>query len=269
MKSLYLPKYGAFIRWHTVGQEGPTVVYLPGLSFSAVANFLDVAAHPALRETTGVMIDYLGAGSSDYPADFPHTLEAHAECVAAVIDHLGCGPCVFVGYSMGGSVAIALALEHPEMVSHLVVGEGNLTPGGGAATRHFASFSAEDFAEKELPRILAGRRAAAIEGDPQAAFVAGVWTHVDPMGLHGNSRALVELSDDFEEAFLSLDIPRTFVYGEQTYPGNTGEVTADAPDPEKLAKRGVSISVVPDTGHNLMLGHLGGFIEVLRQVLAG
>lgn len=148
MRSLYLPKFDAFIRWHEVGQSGPTLVYLPGLSFPAVANFLGGASHPAMRETTAVMVDCLGSGSSDHSVSFPHTLEAHAGCVGAVIDHLQCAPCVLVGHSMDGSVAIAVALQSPDLVSQLVVGEGNLTPGGGRATRKFNSFARDEFVQR-------------------------------------------------------------------------------------------------------------------------
>jgi pimeloyl-ACP methyl ester carboxylesterase len=267
MKSLYLAKYSAFVRWHQVGRSGASIVYLPGLSFPAVGNFLSVATHPDMQDTTGIMVDYLGAGASDHSSEFPCTLAAHAECVASIITHLDCGPCAVVGYSMGGSVAISLAIQRPDLVSQLVVCEGNVTSGGGVATRRFASFSVDEFAAKEFPNILSMRRAAANAGDAQAAFVAGAWAHVDPRALHSNARSLVNLPEDFVERFLSLDIPRTFVYGEKTFPNKSGEITPDTPDPDLLAARGVSIATVPGVGHNLMLGNPDGFVEVLRQSL--
>jgi len=266
MKHLYLPAFDSFIRWHQVGRSGPTLVYLPGLSFPAVANFIDVATHPAMSETTGVMIDYLGSGSSDHSATFPHTLESHADCVAAVIDHLDCGACVLVGHSMGGSVAIAVALRRPDLVSQLVVAEGNVTPGGVAA-RKFASYARNEFLERVFPGMMLQRRAAAIQGDPVAACVYGAWAHVDPAGLYASSRALVDLPRDFLEKFLALGLPRAFVYGERTFPGNTGKITPDAPDPDALSARGVSIHVVPAAGHLLMLDNPDGFVRVLEQSL--
>ena len=44
-----------------------------------------------------------------------------ADDAAALIEHLGCGPVIAVGYSMGGPVAQLLWKRHPELVSGLVL----------------------------------------------------------------------------------------------------------------------------------------------------
>ena len=60
---------------------------------------------------------------------------------------------------------------------------------------------------------------------------------------------------------------RTFLYGETSLPENTGDVTADAPDPNELKENGITVAVVPGVGHQLMIVNPDGFIEVLRAVL--
>lgn len=45
----------------------------------------------------------------------------HTDDLAALLRHLDTGPAVLVGLSMGGSLAVDTALEHPELVSALVV----------------------------------------------------------------------------------------------------------------------------------------------------
>lgn len=233
----------------------------------AVGGFLAVASNPNMRDTVGVMIDFFGSGTSDHVEQFSYTPEAHAECVAAVMDHLRCGPCPVVGHSMGGTVAIALGLQRPDLVSQLVIAEGNITPGGGFLTTEIAALPVEEFCTKVFPDVLKARREAAIAGDPHAAFVAGGWAHIDPRALHGNSRATVHLAEDFAARFLALKTPRTFVFGEMTYPKTAQEVTADAPDPGMLSAAGVSIAIVPGVGHNLQVGNPEGFVTVLRKAL--
>lgn len=267
MHSLFLPRHDAFIRWGAVGAGDRPVMFLPGLGFPAVASFLSVATHAALQGTRCVMVDPLGSGWSDPAAAPLDSLDAHADCIAAVLDHLACGPCALVGHSMGGSVAIALTLRRPDLVSRLVVGVANLTPGGGAAARRFAATDADDFAARALPALLAAKRDAARGGDARAAFIAGAWAQADPRALHANACALVRLPHDFAERFLSLTLPRTFLYGETSHSGATGAATPDAPDPAWLEARGVSTAIVRDCGHDLMIANPDGFATALAPAL--
>ena len=61
-------------------------------------------------------------------------MEDHAETVACILEHENITSAIVVGHSMGGTVAIMLAISRPDLVSKLIVGEGNLVPGGGAGT---------------------------------------------------------------------------------------------------------------------------------------
>jgi pimeloyl-ACP methyl ester carboxylesterase len=52
-----------------------------------------------------------------------------ADFAARVAGCLGCGPCVVVGVSMGGEVALDRAPRQPEMVAALIlIAPGGLTP---------------------------------------------------------------------------------------------------------------------------------------------
>ena len=86
---------------------------------------------PALVGHHSVLVDLLGHGYSDGPQDFNYSLEEHAQTVAELLEHLALRDCVLFGHSMGGAVAITLAALRPELVSQLVIAEGNLDPGGG------------------------------------------------------------------------------------------------------------------------------------------
>jgi pimeloyl-ACP methyl ester carboxylesterase len=268
--SLHLAPWNATIRWHRPKPNtgtGRPLICLPALSMPAKESFEATVTDPSLVDFDPILIDYLGSGKSDHPADFPWTVEAHADNAAAVMDHLGCGPCPVLGHSMGGSVAIALALRRPDLVSRLIIGEGNLTPGGGAATRRIAAFSREDFVRDGLASILASLRAAGTEGDIFVNFVAKAWSYASAEGLHGNSVALVTLRTDFAAEFLDLDIPRTFIYGAETYPGNTGVITPDQPDPDLLRRHNVDIAIVAGVGHALQLAQPQAFARALAAAL--
>lgn len=133
MSRLFFPEYDAAVRWISAG-EGAPILFLPGLSMPVADGFFAVAADASLVGRRRILLDYLGSGASDWPRDFDYSLASHAQVIASVLDRIGCGPVDVVGHSMGGSVAIQLALECPRLVRRLVVAECNLVPGGGSAS---------------------------------------------------------------------------------------------------------------------------------------
>lgn len=77
-----------------------------------------------------------------------------ADDLADLLRHLGLGPVVVVGLSMGGTIALDLALEHPELVRALVI-SGNGT-------------SEPEFDDPWLGELAATQSAALAEGDAEA-----------------------------------------------------------------------------------------------------
>lgn len=108
------------VRLHVeVTGEGPAVLLLHGFTGSAET----WAPHRAAWEGfTAVAVDLLGHGRSDCPADpARYRVERCVEDLLAVLDRLGFGRAAVLGYSMGGRVALRLALRAPERVWALVL----------------------------------------------------------------------------------------------------------------------------------------------------
>src|SRR6266568_5997603 len=53
--------------------------------------------------------------------DRPFSLESMADDIAALIQQLGIGSADIMGYSLGGGVALQVAVRHPEVVRKLVL----------------------------------------------------------------------------------------------------------------------------------------------------
>ena len=139
MQSLPLREWNTVIRWCELPGEGVPLVCLPGLSFAAVPNFLSLVTQPEFRGRRILMVDYVGSGYSGHSESFGFSLDEHSKSIAAVLDAASAEPVHLLGHSMGGSVAVSLALSRPDLVSKLVVCEGNLMPGGGDASRRIAA----------------------------------------------------------------------------------------------------------------------------------
>lgn len=67
-----------------------------------------------------ISVDQRGHGRSSAPPDGYETGSFAAD-LAGLIDHLGCGPVVAIGHSLGGLVVSTLAVEYPERVRAVVV----------------------------------------------------------------------------------------------------------------------------------------------------
>jgi pimeloyl-ACP methyl ester carboxylesterase len=98
--------------------EGDPLILLHG-GFGSVEMFgPNVAALAAGRRVIGV--DLQGHGRSP-AADRPMRFETMADDVAALIRHLGLDRADVMGFSLGGGVALRLAIQHPDLVDRLVL----------------------------------------------------------------------------------------------------------------------------------------------------
>ena len=97
--------------------EGPPVVVLHGL-LGRARNWLSMAK--ALEQDYAFqLVDLRNHGASPWSDEMSYP--AMAGDVATLIERLDAGPLRVVGHSMGGKVAMHLALSRPELVERLVV----------------------------------------------------------------------------------------------------------------------------------------------------
>ncbi|RAI58534.1 alpha/beta fold hydrolase [Roseicella frigidaeris] len=99
--------------------EGAPLVLLHGL-FGAAGNWGSLQRRLAARRRV-IALDLRNHGASGRAAamDYPALAEDVAETLAA----LGAAPAAVLGHSMGGKVAMALALTRPALVGRLVVAD--------------------------------------------------------------------------------------------------------------------------------------------------
>ncbi len=119
-RALDLPGRGTTLIREDPGPPGaPTVVLLHGWLATADLNWFTCYAELG-RHFRVVAMDHRGHGHG-IRSRAPFRLADCAGDVAAVIERLGCGPAVVVGYSMGGPVAQLCWRDHPTAVSGLVL----------------------------------------------------------------------------------------------------------------------------------------------------
>lgn len=118
MRDIELPGRGRCrVRQLQGPADAPTALLLHGWTATADLNW--GACYAALSEHVNVVaLDQRGHGRGIRGS---FSLEACADDAAALIEVLGTGPVIAVGYSMGGPVATLLWRRHPELVAGMVL----------------------------------------------------------------------------------------------------------------------------------------------------
>jgi pimeloyl-ACP methyl ester carboxylesterase len=103
---------------------------------------------PGLAGTRQVIAVELQGHGRTADADRPITYEQMADDAAALVRHLEIDRADVVGYSMGGGIALQLAIRHPGLVRKLVLASTSFTSDGmhAVALEMFPSISPEMFA---------------------------------------------------------------------------------------------------------------------------
>ena len=121
-----LPPQGKFVdiggdRIHYVEQgSGPAIVIVHGLA-GQLLNFAYLPMQELARSHCVILIDRPGAGYSTRGAQSSAAIFSQAATVAGFIDALKLDKPMLVGHSLGGALALAVALNHPQSVSRLAL----------------------------------------------------------------------------------------------------------------------------------------------------
>jgi pimeloyl-ACP methyl ester carboxylesterase len=125
-ESGYAPVNGLKLYYEIRGTGAPVVVLHGGLSNTELIE--GMIANLA-RTQRVIAVDLQGHGRTA-DIDRPFSCEAMADDIAALLRYLKVPKADIVGYSLGGSVALRTAIQHPEMVNKLVVVSAVVQPSG-------------------------------------------------------------------------------------------------------------------------------------------
>jgi pimeloyl-ACP methyl ester carboxylesterase len=171
----------------------PTVLLLHGWTACADTQFF--TAYESIAKHYSILaIDHRGHGRGMRDT---FSLEACADDAAALVDQLGVGPVIAVGYSMGGPIAALLTRRHPHIVSAIFM---QATAMEWSATRleraqwRFAGvlglWMRSRWQRRTLRVVLRRLRNEQPALDPYLMWLEGEVVRNDPVGLLEAARAL-------------------------------------------------------------------------------
>ena len=207
--------------------RGPTLVFLPGYASDMEgAKAVALDAFAAERGVAMLRFDYSGTGASEGQFD-DGTLERWTDEAILALDRLTDGPVILVGSSMGGWIALHLALHRRERIAALV---------GIAA--------APDFTEWGFPDHLKVRLAA---GETLRRDFPDGGVQITTSGFWVSGQAMCLL-----ESEIPIDCPVRLIHGD-----SDEDVPLDVAFrlKDRLRSADVQVAVVKGGGHRLSAPH--------------
>jgi pimeloyl-ACP methyl ester carboxylesterase len=226
------------VDWSPPGQRGPPLILIHGAGGSHRHWPLELRTMPGRRV---IAVDLPGHGDSPGPGR--RAIDGYARDLPAFMDAMELARAVLVGHSMGGAIALTLALDWPDRVAGLgLVGTGarlRVTPALLQAASDPASFQAgiEVMADWSFgPGASPALRSEYREGLRRlpAAVVHGDFSACDPF--------------DVRERLSELRLPTAVVCGD-----------ADRSTPPRYSEflraqiAGARLSLIPGAGHMVAL----------------
>jgi pimeloyl-ACP methyl ester carboxylesterase len=223
---VYLERYG----------KGEKILFLHGAGGSTASWYFQKRLQTVCEV---VLVDLPGHGKSG--GEGLRTVEGYAECVRTVITENGLEGCYVAGHSLGGAIAISLALASPELLAGLVL------VGTGARLKVFPQILEGILNDKEeTVRAIMGF-AFSKKAPPELVERGYAEMMASPKEvIHGDFSACSVI--DFMEGVTSIDLPTLVIVGAD-----------DALTPLKYAEylnreiRGSRLAVIRDAGHMVML----------------
>lgn len=210
-------------------------------------------------------IDFPGHGLAEKRDDIDYTGKGFADVIAGVLDSLGLSKVTFLGTSLGGHVAAAIAVQRPDLVAGLVL---------------IGSVGVSDFPQEfhTPPEVLSDgsvegvrRKLTFLVSDPE--MVTDAWVREESMinSSTGAKQALLKVSQwldedcndfrqDAELATLLPGLPVLLVWGADdkwTPPSMGVEAQKNLP--------GALLELMPGCGHAPYFENPDLFVELIRK----
>jgi 2-succinyl-6-hydroxy-2,4-cyclohexadiene-1-carboxylate synthase len=251
--------------------SGPPLVLLHGFTGSSAS--WSPVVHDLASTSRVVAIDIIGHGASAAPEDHSrYAFEQAVRDLAEVATQLGIARAAWLGYSMGGRLALGMAVDHPQRVSSLILASATAgiqhetdrlqrVEADQVLARRIEEAGIETFVhEWERLPIWESQRTLPAE---VLQFQREIRLRNRAVGLANSLRGMGQgAQPSYWDRLGEIDVPVLLMAGalDRKFVGIAGQMGV------RIA--GAQLSVVPDAGHAVHLERPREFLDEVREFLA-
>ncbi len=217
---------------------GIPVVFLHGFG-STKEDYADVIQRAELADLPVLAYDAPGCGETECSDLSAISISFLASTALKVLEQRKVDRFHVIGHSMGGLTALVLGDENPGRLTSFIDIEGNLAPEDCFLSRQIINHpydNPEQFLTEFIDRAWNSRYFSS------TLYSVSLRHKVRAGAVRGIFESMVELSDngDLMNRFLSMQIPKMFMYGQQN---------ASLSYLDRLAEHGVELAEISHSGH--------------------
>jgi pimeloyl-ACP methyl ester carboxylesterase len=254
---------GVRLNYIEQGKGDDVIVFVHG--FAAAAGIWKEVLEALPTEYHAYALDLRGFGQSEKVKE-GFTIAQFAQDVYNFSQELGLGRFTYVGHSMGGAIALQLALDHPEVLKAMVLTAS--VPAHGMAMGNVPGMTQDDMRNMmqnmvaTAPEAMRGLMAFAFTTPPSEQRLQEVVDYA----LGVDREALFSMGDlrlfNVEPRLAEIDLPTLMISGDK-------DATNPLDDLRRTATEiaGSRFEVFEGLGHMLHMESPQGFVELLTSFI--
>ncbi len=257
---------GIGIHYYRTGGNKPPLVLAHGVSDNGLC--WQRVALALQADFDLIMVDARGHGRSDKPATGYHYADFAAD-LAAFIQEMGLGATAVMGHSMGALTALMTAVQHPHLVSKLILEDPPLMSDRVAAemVERFAHGAAA-FAMMQAQPVEAIMQFAQQMNSDWQEMEFPAWAESKKQFAPQVFAELGATSVDWRALVRQLTMPALLITADNT-PRSSGPaiVTPEIAAAAVALNPHLKLAYLPDAGHNIRREQFDLFIKTIRPFL--
>lgn len=182
--------------------SGENIVLIHGL-FGSLEN-LNMIAKPLSEKYCVTSVDVRNHGDSFHQSSMAYP--QLAEDVINLLDHLAIESCILLGHSMGGKIAIQVALEQPERINKLLVADIAPVSYTSHHTQIIAGLKAIDFSTVKRRRDADDQLSEYVDDMSIRQFLLRNLA-INPQGEFSFKCNLNDISDHYPQIIKAIELP--------------------------------------------------------------
>lgn len=212
-----------------------------------------------------VAFDFRGQGRSEIMQN-GYDMDSLTEDAVGLIEKLDCGPCHFVGLSMGGFVGLRVALKYPEILKSLTL----IDTSSDKETNKFkykllnilaSWFGLKSVINKVTPIIFSD----SFLNDPQKRETLELWKRVvinnHPVGVNRSVNGVIK-RDSITDKIHQIEMPTLIMVGEH----DVATIPSKSEKMNSLIK-GSQLEIIPGVGHMSVIEDPDSVTELMEKFL--